>query len=159
MAYHVFWLRQEGLKIRIPAEMMHQAPFAKVRRAIECYEVLASKARRIPTQRQTFILNAWSPDGTQLLCWAAGAYGAMRQTLLEVVPSVSYGGGLKSIDVESGAERHLVRGFRGLASWSPDGKYIAYTDHDHNLCLIPPEGGQSRILVQGPVWSLSHRPV
>ena len=159
LTYYVFGMLEAGQRPAIPADRMHEAPFARVQRAIQCYDLLARHAKRIPAQRQGYILCGWSPDSTKVLCWALGAHGAMRQTLLETVPSVSYGYGLKIIDVDSGEEQSLIPGFSGFAAWSPNGRYIAYRDGDRNLCLISPEGRRLRTLVPGelgpwcPQWS------
>jgi len=151
---HVFESLKAGQTLVIPSEMAHNAPFARIQRAIECYDALASHARLLPTRGQGLILFAWSPDGKQLLCGWGGAGGAMRQTIRNTVPSVSSRPGLKIIDVESGGERHVTSAFGGFPAWSPDGRYIAFADRDNNLCLVPAEGGQPKTLVCGdiPYW-------
>jgi Tol biopolymer transport system component len=82
-----------------------------------------------------------SPDGTQM----AFSGGGEELTI-----------GLFTVSLEGG-EAELVQpvnsDYRGYdkVSWSPDGKWIAFTGYNHrgqaNLCIIPSDGGEIRQLV------------
>ena len=69
----------------------------------------------------------WAPDSTRLVC--------------EV--EVDYDTGLAVVDVATGTSRLLARQGQA-ASWSPDGRTIAYVDG--GLYVVPAEGGTRRRL-------------
>jgi hypothetical protein len=72
------------------------------------------------------------------------------------VPGLFEGHAVKIVDVESGRSRLLTSNFGGFPAWSPDGRHIALTDRDGNLCLMAPEGGTARIVAQGRDMQWSH---
>jgi Tol biopolymer transport system component len=89
-----------------------------------------------------------SPDG-RLLCFSFVKDG--RGGLYAIT---SHGTGLREV----GVDRTLD--VRGSASWSPDGKWIAFTAYEgetRRLFKVPVEGGSPVALVSGqptdPVWS------
>jgi TolB protein len=89
----------------------------------------------------------WSPDGTRL-AFANG--GDVASVDLEVVP------------LHGGGARRLTRrpGYDGLASWSPDGRWIAYVatapNGEPEVWRVDPAGRRRERLARGatqPRWS------
>jgi tetratricopeptide (TPR) repeat protein len=144
LVYHVFDILGAGQTFKFPPDITQKAPFAQIQRVSECYYTLASKATHFPLPRQGVIPYAWSPDGKQLLYGWWGLYGALRQIIEGAVPTISEYAGLKIIDIESGEERFVTKAHGGIPSWSPDGRYIAYTGPDQNLYIFSVENNQSR---------------
>jgi len=156
MAEYVFDRLSTGEALTIPPGMLQQAPFAQMQRMAECYHTFASKAQPFVLQRQVFILWGCSPDGEELLCGWRGRYGGVTGAIQRSAPSVAARGtGLKIVDVESGEERLVTSAYRGSAAWSPDGKYIAFSDPNRHICIVPAQGGETRKLAYGlsPRWS------
>ena len=151
----VFETLKMGRTIRIPPEVADKAPFAAIRRAIDAYETLAHNAVRVPARGEGFLVFAWAPDNRHLLCGCDGPAGAMNRRIQDAIPALFGGSTVRIIDIESGQGRRFTSGQRWFLAWSPDGRYIAFTDKDGNLCLSPPEGGPLRIVTQGegPQWS------
>ena len=145
----VFETLSMGRTFRIPPEIADKAPFAAVRRGIDCYDRLTRNAVPSPVHGRGLMVYAWSPDGRQLLCGCCGPYGAMARTIRDTVPGLFGPASTRIIDIQSGQERYLTSNQQFLPVWSPDGKYIAVPDTDNNLCLISPEGGPTRIVAQG----------
>ncbi len=92
----------------------------------------------------------WSPDG-QWLCFATTIN--KRRVL---VKASSRGGPMMQISttgVLSPSE----------PSWSPDGKWIAFTTQmgDFNICVVPAEGGEAKVLARGedPSWAPNSRTI
>ncbi|MBN1507256.1 MAG: protein kinase [Sedimentisphaerales bacterium] len=155
LALHVLDALKAGWTFRIPPEIADKAPFAMVRRTMDCYNALVRNAVRIPVRNRGFIAFSWSPDSRRLLCGWGGVFGAMGRTIRDAVPGLFAGPSVKIIDIESGDQRLLTSNNQWFPAWSPDGKRIAFSDKDGNLCLVPPEGGLPRIVAQGiaPQWS------
>ena len=156
-ALYVFDILSRGQTLSIPPDMVQLAPFAQMQKVAQCYHVLENKATLLLTQqRQGFMLWGWSPDGKELLCGWIGLYGGITGAIRRCAPSIDpRKAGLKIINIESGQERHITSDYIDSAAWSPDGEYIAFTDPNRNICIVPAEGGQPRKLASGtfPQWS------
>jgi tricorn protease len=72
---------------------------------------------------------AWSPDGTRI-AWVSDASGEYRLT---VAPQDG-DGETRTYDLEGA-------GFYGDLEWSPDGRWISYTDNSWSLYLLDLESG------------------
>ena len=90
----------------------------------------------------------WSPDG-QWICFATEMRG---RRMLAKVPAA--GGEIEriaTVGVSNPSE----------PNWSPDGKWIAFTSQmgGFDICVVPADGGNATILVQGeePSWSSNSR--
>ncbi|MCU0612713.1 MAG: hypothetical protein MUE60_13120 [Candidatus Eisenbacteria bacterium] len=151
----VFRARKAGQTFRVPSELADKAPFAAIRRASDGYDLLARHAVPVPGQAQYLKVFCWSPDGKQLLCGRSPAFGAMARTIADAVPGLFGGSSLRIIDVESGQDRYLPADNTWFPAWSPDGKHLAFSDKNNNLCLVAPAGGPARIVARGKIvqWS------
>jgi len=93
----------------------------------------------------------WSPDGQQI-CYVSRDRG----------PASLY-----AISASRGSARRIVTAGVGNATepdWSPDGKWIVFTTQrarTFDLCLVKPEGGEAKALVEGedPSWAPNSRAV
>jgi serine/threonine protein kinase/tetratricopeptide (TPR) repeat protein len=151
----VFEALKEGRTFRIPTEIADKAPFATIRKAIDCYNTLVRNAVRVPVQGRGLIVWSCSPDGRKLLCGCCGLYGALGRTIRDAIPGFFTDSRVRIIDIQSGQERRVTQGPQWLPVWSPDGRHIAFSDEDVNLCIVSPDGGGRRIVAQGhaPQWS------
>jgi len=159
-AEYVFDRMSKGKNLTIPPEMVHKAPFAFMQRVALIYGAFYNEAKLLSLQRQGFILWGWSPDGRELLVGTAGFYGGITDSVRRTTPrTVSGPAVLKIIDTESGQERLIASAYGNSAAWSPDGKYIAFQNPDHDICVIPANGGESRRVISGryPYWSKDSR--
>ncbi|MBL67564.1 MAG: hypothetical protein CMO74_03780 [Verrucomicrobiales bacterium] len=92
----------------------------------------------------------WSPD-SQWLCFATRTNG--RRWLVKKRPN---GGPMFRVD---------TKGIHNPSEpdWSPDGKWIAFTapGGGFNICVVPANGGEARILVAGenPSWAPNSRTI
>ena len=82
----------------------------------------------------------WSPDSEKIV------YDSKQDSLLHV------------LSVKDGVDTRMSSGEASRPSWSPDGRWIAYTQYDGGIWLIPANGGDSRELVPvvgrvEPHWS------
>jgi serine/threonine protein kinase/Tfp pilus assembly protein PilF len=162
-AYYVFDILSQGQTFTIPPDMVHLTPFAQMQKVAERYHALESKATLIRTQEQQgFMLWGWSPNSKELLCGWIRLYGGITGAISRSAPSINpERAGLKIINIESGQERHITSAYTLSAAWSPDGEYIAFTDPNRNICIVPADGGQPRKLVSGVFsqWSQDSRHV
>jgi serine/threonine protein kinase len=160
-AIYMFNMLSESRDFTIPPDMVDQPPFAQMRRVAQCYYDLEDKAKLFQTrEKQGFMLWGWSPDGKELLCGWIKLYGGITEAIRRSAPSIDPGkAGLKIINIESGQERYIASDYYLSAAWSPDGKYIAFTDPNCNICIVPANGGQTRKLISGvfPQWSQDSR--
>ncbi|MCW5552440.1 MAG: PD40 domain-containing protein [Verrucomicrobiae bacterium] len=106
--------------------------------------------RRLTKSREDESSPCWSPDG-QWICFAARLEG--RRSLFKVPAA---GGPMQRINtagVSSPTE----------PDWSPDGRWIVFTRQarDFEICVVPAQGGEARILVSGedPSWAPNSRTV
>jgi TolB protein len=90
----------------------------------------------------------WSPDGHWILF-------AARQNERRALCKIPVGGG----DIQRVRTEGVVNPTE--PSWSPDGKWIAFTMQGggFQVCVVPAEGGQATVLVEGedPSWSPNSR--
>ena len=92
----------------------------------------------------------WSPDSREI-CFVCRSGRAV----------------LRKISVDGGGERSLrasgAYGSLTSPDWSPDGKQIAFTcgSRPFNICVMPAEGGEAKILVEGedPCWAPNSRTI
>ncbi len=95
----------------------------------------------------------WSPDGKQIVFYSDKTG---RQELFVISRS--------NKDIDWGVPKQLTFDGGGAPRWAPDGRLIAYT-WDTSLRVIPPEGGDPKVLVSSqypadlpvpgfPAWSL-----
>lgn len=106
--------------------------------------------RRLTKSREDESSPCWSPDG-QWICFAARLEG--RRSLFKVPAA---GGPMQRITtagVSSPTE----------PDWSPDGRWIVFTRQarDFEICVVPAQGGEARVLVSGedPSWAPNSRTV
>ncbi len=102
---------------------------------------------------------AWSPDG-RFLAYSVEHVGLLP---LNMEPERPGEPGLWTVELETGATRELVRGDAVLPSWSPGGRWIAYTtrsgDAAARIWLVPAQGGAPLKLSDdggndwSPAWS------
>jgi len=92
---------------------------------------------------------SWSPD-SQTICYVS-RFGT--RPALFLIPR--NGGDPKRIRTEG------VAGSLTEPDWSPDGKWIAFTAQmgGFNICIVPAQGGEAKILTEGydPSWSPNSR--
>jgi Tol biopolymer transport system component len=96
----------------------------------------------------------WSPDGRSL-AYTTEYVGVLPLNLEPERP------GLWTVDIETGTARELIDTDAVLPSWSPDGRWIAYTvrSDGSSIRLVPAGGGLSVPLTDrggndwGPAWA------
>ncbi|MBM3880806.1 MAG: hypothetical protein FJ387_14000 [Verrucomicrobia bacterium] len=108
-----------------------------------------SGLRQLTRTREDESSPAWSPDG-RWICFAARFDG--RRALAKISPE---GGAVQRIPLTLAPNPTEP-------DWSPDGRWIAFTSQSgkyFNICLIPAEGGEARLLTEGedPCWAANSR--
>lgn len=90
---------------------------------------------------------AWSPNGGQIALHAF-AGGGRRQSLYVVDPSSGHLRGISDDEILDGPV------------WSPDGRWIAYSDYDGEICRVRPDGSGRQVIaelpgqeIRGLLWS------
>jgi serine/threonine protein kinase len=158
---HVFNILGAGQVFQLPPEVTEKTPFSWMQETAEYYRIIEKKATRVLPGGVW--LGSWSPNGQQIAYERTGDYGWFPKATMEAVPAVAGASGIEIYDIQSGKKRLLVT-FGYYPAWSPDGKYIAFTDHYYGgtksgLWLIPAAGGKPRRLTSGiyPVWSRDSR--
>jgi TolB protein len=109
-----------------------------------------SDLRRLTKSREDESSPCWSPDG-QWICFAAKVNE--RRSLYKVPAAGGTMQRITTAGVSSPTE----------PDWSPDGRWIVFTRQarDFEICVVPAQGGEARILVSGedPSWSANSRTV
>ncbi len=142
-------------EFKLPAEFADRPPFPMMRETARCYASLKGRAKRIVSKG--YFLGTWSPDGRYLAYGPPGdEYMWLAKSPGESLPALAESHGIQILDTDTGQTRRLTESGM-LAAWSPDGKYIAYSEwgSEAGLWLVPAAGGVPRFLVNGwaPVWS------
>ena len=119
--------------------------------------VTGEAVRRVSDRGET---PAWSPDGRSLV-FAMEDVGLLPLNMEPIRP------GLWRLDLETGEARRLVDADAILPSWSPDGRWIAYTSRTQesrsSIWVIAADGGEPRRLTDlggndwGGTWSADSR--
>lgn len=109
-----------------------------------------SDLRRLTKSREDESSPCWSPDG-QWICFAAKVNE--RRSLFKIPAAGGTMQRITTAGVSSPTE----------PDWSPDGKWIVFTRQarDFEICVVPAQGGEARILVSGedPSWAPNSRTV
>jgi len=153
------WLRS-GQTLELPIQIAHRIPFSGMAQAVKVYNQLSSMGTCIKSGG--VFVNDWSPDGKQLLCERYTSYEQgqwSKRSLEQALPAMYTKIGLTIIDTDSGRE-HPLADDGAYTSWSPDGKYVAYTDDcqsatSTNIWITSTTGGQAQRVASGiwPIWS------
>lgn len=105
--------------------------------------------RRVTKTKESESSPCWSPDG-RTLCFSSQVGG--RAALYKVSAE---GGEMRRISTIG------VGGNLTEPDWSPDGKWILFTSQTggFDLCVVPSQGGEAKVLVSGedPSWSANSR--
>ena len=149
-----------GKTFEFPSNLVQKAPFAKMQREISCYRDLTRRAIRVSASRQGLRPRSWSPDGKKMVCHWFGSAGDLLTMVGDPLPTFpNKESCIMVFDIKLGKQR-LLTTFGVDPVWSPDGKYIAFSDYERagqirSLWIIPAEGGEPRKLTKGvwPVWS------
>lgn len=115
---------------------------------IYLFDTKTSAVRQVSSLEDSWEFNPrWSPDGKRIVHdrWALDFSSH----------------GIHITDVESGATIPLIGGQNGnYPSWSPNGKWIAFSRDDTGVFVVPAEGGSSRLVREDafmPSWSPNSR--
>jgi len=143
-----------GQPLELPAQIALKSPFYLIPQATVFYQRLAAKGK--PLAMAT-LLGHWSPDGHSVLYRRLGAFSWLPQTRLDNM-STGARGALEVMDLRTGNTRQIAQ-FGLNPIWSADGKTIAYTDKQGQICLVSTTGGTPRKLCPGTAiaWSRDSR--
>jgi serine/threonine protein kinase len=147
---YVFELLGTGQPLVLPPDLASRSPFFAMQEIAQLYARLESKGRPLHMSSEVW-LGDWSPDGQQIAYARYSTFNWQAGTLKGIASKTEGTRGLEIMDLESGKTRLLTR-FGMYPVWSPNGKHIAFTEHDGGnpaVWLIPSTGGQPRKLTQG----------
>ncbi|NQV36042.1 MAG: hypothetical protein HQ515_25350, partial [Phycisphaeraceae bacterium] len=150
-----FELLRAGQPFTLPPDIVSRSPFYFMAQAAELYGRLTEKAKplRIPGGLWQ---GDWSPDGHTIVYGQFRPFSWLPGTL-EGITARSGTRSLEIIDLTSGKTGQIA-GAGYSPAFSPDGKYVAYSDNytdEANIWVAPVADGQPRKLAQGarPNWS------
>jgi len=151
-----FELLSKGHPFTLPPAIVARSPFYFMEQAEELYTRLVEQAKpfSIPGGLWT---GDWSPD-EQLIAYGQFKAFSWLSGTLEGITSKIDRRSVEIMNLKSGETRQIASSGYGLA-WSPDGKYIAFSDHyesdKSSIWVAPLTGGQPRKLAPGlrPNWS------
>ncbi len=151
-----FELLNEGHPFTLPPEIVASPPFYIMGQAAELHARLKERATPLPIHGALW-KGGWSPNGQSIAYGQFNAFSWLPGTL-EGLSSKIAGRSIEILDLESG-ETGQIASLGYHLSWSPDGQYIAFSDHyqggKSNVWVAPLAGGQPRKIAPGirPNWS------
>jgi tetratricopeptide (TPR) repeat protein len=123
---YAFELLSTGQSLDLPADIAVKSPFYFLDQAADFYDLLKKKARPLATRSQAW-LGDWSLDGLQIAYGRYGAFSWLPGTLEGITPRhrKSF---IEIMELGSG-KTHQISQFGLNPVWSPNGKYVAFTNY------------------------------
>jgi len=152
---YAFDLLRTGQPFNLPPDIASRSPFYLMEQTSRLHTRLRKKAQPLPINGGSW-LGDWSPDGQSIAYCQRSAFGWLPGTLEGIKPE-SLTKYIEVLDLSSG-KTGLITRFGDTPVWSPDRKYIAFTDYNQNgpdVWLVSSAGGEPQKLTPGchPQWS------